>query len=65
MDDSKCYRVTESQTPKGTQYSGGGNFFVPDFNKLLLVKLIGVKNSQKSKSKLRTKCPQNETKTNF
>ena len=27
-------RVTESQLPKGTQYTGGGNFFVPDFNKI-------------------------------
>ena len=27
-------RVTESQTPKGTQYTGGWNFFLPDFNKL-------------------------------
>ena len=27
-------RVTESQTPKGTQYIGGWKFFVPDFNKL-------------------------------
>ena len=26
--------VTESQTLKGTQYKGGWNFFVPDFNKL-------------------------------
>ena len=26
--------ATESQTPKGTQYTGGWNFFVPDFNKL-------------------------------
>ena len=25
-------RVTESQTLKGTQYTGGWNFFVPDFN---------------------------------
>ena len=30
----QSYRVTESQTPKGTQYMGGGIFFVPDFNKL-------------------------------
>ena len=27
-------RFTESQTPKGTQYTGGWNFFVPDSNKL-------------------------------
>ena len=27
-------RVTESQTPKGTKYTGGRNFFVPDFNNL-------------------------------
>ena len=27
-------RVTESQTLKGTQYTGVWNFFVPDFNKL-------------------------------
>ena len=27
-------RVTEWQTPKGTQYMGGWNLFVPDFNKL-------------------------------
>ena len=27
-------RVTESQTPKGIQYMGGWNVFVPDFNKL-------------------------------
>ena len=27
-------RVTELQTPKGTQYKGEWNFFVPDFNKL-------------------------------
>ena len=27
-------RVTESQTLKCTQYTGGGNIFVPDFNKL-------------------------------
>ena len=27
------HRVTESQTLKGTQYTGGQNFFVPDFNK--------------------------------
>ena len=24
--------ATESQTPKGTQYRGGWNFFLPDFN---------------------------------
>ena len=28
------HRVTELQTPKGTQYMGGWNFFGPDFNKL-------------------------------
>ena len=27
-------RVTESQAPNGTQYTGGGNFFVSHFNKL-------------------------------
>ena len=27
-------RVTELQTLKGTQYTGGRNFFVSDFNKL-------------------------------
>ena len=27
-------RVTESQTPRGTQYTGGRNFFVPDLEKL-------------------------------
>ena len=27
-------RVTEWQTPKSTQYTGGWNFFVPYFNKL-------------------------------
>ena len=26
--------ASELQTPKGTQYTGGWNFFVPDFNKL-------------------------------
>ena len=30
----KIIRVTESQTPKETQYMGGWNFFVSDFNKL-------------------------------
>ena len=30
----QSYRVTELQTPKGTQYTGGWNFCVPDFNKL-------------------------------
>ena len=30
----QSHRVTEWQTPKGTQYTGGQNFFVPDFNKL-------------------------------
>ena len=31
-----CHRVTESelQTLQGTQYTGGRNFCVPDFNKL-------------------------------
>ena len=31
----QSHRVTESQAPKGTQYTGGWNFFVPDFSKLL------------------------------
>ena len=26
--------ATESQTPKGTQFKGGWNFYAPDFNKL-------------------------------
>ena len=34
MTESQSDRVTESQTLKGTQYTGGGNIFVPDFNKL-------------------------------
>ena len=32
--ESQSDRVTEWQTLKGTQYTGGGNIFVPDFNKL-------------------------------
>ena len=34
MTEWQSHRVTESQTLKGTQYTGGWNFFVPDFNKL-------------------------------
>ena len=30
----QSHRVTESQTLKGTQFTGGWNFFVPDFNEL-------------------------------
>ena len=30
----QSHRVTGLQTLKGTQYTGGQNFFVPDFNKL-------------------------------
>ena len=30
----EIYIVTELQTPKGAHYTGGWNFFVPDFNKL-------------------------------
>ena len=38
------HRVTELQTPKGTQYTGGWNFFVSDFNKLpYLLRLQGDK----------------------
>ena len=32
--ESQSDRVTELQTLKGTQYTGGWNFFMPDFNKL-------------------------------
>ena len=32
--ESQSNRVTELQTPKGTQYTGGWYFFLPDFNKL-------------------------------
>ena len=28
------FLATESQTPKGTQYTGWVKFFIPDFNKL-------------------------------
>ena len=34
VTEGQSDRGTESQTPKGTQYKGGWNFFVPDFNKL-------------------------------
>ena len=34
VTESESYRVTEWLTPKGTQYTGGWNFFEPDFNKL-------------------------------
>ena len=30
----QSHRVTELQTPKGTQHTGGWNFFLPDFKKL-------------------------------
>jgi hypothetical protein len=32
----QSHKVIESQTLKGTQYMGGWNFFVPDFNKLII-----------------------------
>ena len=34
VKESQSDRFTESQIPKGTQYTGGQIFFVPDFNKL-------------------------------
>ena len=34
VTESQSDRVTELQTLKGTQYSGGWNFFMPDFNEL-------------------------------
>ena len=34
VTELQSHRVTEWKTPKGTQYGGGWNFFVPDFNKL-------------------------------
>ena len=34
VTESQSDRVTELQKLKGTQYSGGWNFFMPDFNEL-------------------------------
>ena len=44
----QSYRVTEWQTPKGTQHTDGWNFFVPDFNKLFYLLRSQGDNSHKN-----------------
>ena len=55
--ESQSDRVAESQTPKGTQYTGGWNFFVPDFNKLPKVRFQGDKSINSNEIRRKTLSP--------